>query len=88
MARVRVSTTVDADRLERGRELVGSSDSKVLDAALAALIESREREALLALPYEADAELGSATFDGPDLPYDGAVPDDVLRLAEERRAGR
>jgi hypothetical protein len=85
MSRVRISTTVDGDRLDRGRRLVTGSDSQLLDEALVALIEAREREALLAQPYETDADLPSPTGEMPDLPYDGHVPDDVVRLAEERR---
>ena len=88
MSRVRISTTVDGDRLARGRRLVGASDSRLLDEALDALIEAREREALRAQPYEDDPDLAMPDADGPDLPYDGTVPPEVLLLAEQRRRSR
>jgi hypothetical protein len=88
MSRVRISTTVDGDRLERGRRLVDGTDSELLDEALDALIAAHERIALRAQPYDDDPDLAMPTFDGPDLPYDGEVPNEVLRLAEERRRAR
>jgi len=88
--RTRISTTVDADRLARARATVGRPDSELIDLALAALLRSldgaREREALLDAPYEDDPELAWNAPTGPDLPYDGAVPTDVQRLAAQRRA--
>jgi hypothetical protein len=89
MSRVRVSTTVDAQRLALVRQMLGTSDSQILDRALAALIEQLEAEqehaALAALPYEADPDLAWPVVPGPDLPYDGEVPAEVLRLAKRRR---
>ena len=85
MSRVRISTTVDGDRLARGRQLVAGTDSQLLDDALDALIAAHEREALRRQPYDADPDLPEIVLDGPDLPYDGEVPEEVLRLAEERR---
>jgi hypothetical protein len=85
MSRVRISTTVDGERLARGRQLVDGTDRQLLDEALDALIVAHERAALRAQPYEDDLDLTGPTFDGPVLPYDGEIPEDVLRLAEERR---
>lgn len=86
MGRVRISTTVDRERLERGRQLVGGSDSQLLDNALDALIEVHEQAALRAHPYNDAPDLVMSTFDRSGPPYDGEVPEDVLRLADERRA--
>ncbi len=90
MNRVRISTTVDAERLGLARALAGSTDARLFDRALVLFIEAaegqREREALAALPYDEDPELllpPAVALDG--LPYDGDVPAAVLRLAEERR---
>jgi hypothetical protein len=90
--RVRISTTVDARAIERARILTGARDSTTIDRALLALIDQlegrRERAALLGAPYEHDEEL---TLPDPsidwatDLPYDGAVPPQVLAMAERRR---
>lgn len=89
MARVRISTTVDAQRWEAARRLLGVSNSQIVDRALAVLIDhleaEQERVALAALPYEDDPDLAWEAPPGPDLPYDGEVPADVLRLAEQRR---
>lgn len=90
MARTRVSTTVDGDRLERARQLFGGSDSELLDRALELLVRrldaEREVAALDADPYEQDADLLWQAPPGPDLPYDGDVPPEVAALARERRA--
>lgn len=90
MSRVRVSTTVDGERLERARTLFDGSDSQLLDRALELLVRrldaDRERAALAAHPYEDDPDLTWHAPPGPALPYDGEVPEDVLRLAGERRA--
>ena len=92
MSRVRISTTVDATSLERARQLLPGADSRLLDRALLALIddleEDRELAALAALPYEDDPDLAWEAPPGPDLPYDGEVPDDVIQLALERRRQR
>lgn len=80
---------MDAQRWDTARRLLGGSNSQVVDRALAVLIEQleaeQERAALAALPYEDDADLAWEAPPGPDLPYDGEVPADVLRLAEQRR---
>lgn len=90
MARTRVSTTVDAARIQRARELFDGSDSQLLDRALELLVRqldaARERAAIDAAPYEDDPDLGWSVPPGPDLPYDGEVPTEVQRLASERRA--
>jgi hypothetical protein len=95
MPRVRISTSVDADRLDRARRLDLGRDSELIDAALTALIDREEqRREIAALehsPYEADAEL---RLDDPrvdwdqELPYDGGIPADVIELARRRRANR
>lgn len=92
MLRARVSTTVDATVLRRARDLLPGPDSRVLDRALLALIEQLEEEgeraALLAHPYEDDPDLAWQAPPGPDLPYDGEVPEEVVRLARRRRSAR
>lgn len=92
MSRVRISATVDGERLRTAARLAGTTGSALLDLALAALIEQTEAEreaaALDAQPYEDDPELAWEAPTGPDLPYDGAVPADVLTLAEARRCAR
>jgi len=92
MSRVRISTTVDEERLGRARRLRSGRDSELLDAALAALIEREEHRlelgALRLAPYEDDSDL---SFPDPgidwdrDLPYDGSIPDEVVELARRRR---
>ena len=92
MNRVRISTTVDATSLGRARQLLPGTDSRLLDRALLALIEDleedRELAALTALPYEDDPDLAWEAHPGPDLPYDGEVPEDVIQLALQRRRQR
>ena len=92
MNRVRISTTVDATSLGRARQLLPGTDSRLLDRALLALIEDleedRELAALTALPYEDDPDLAWEAPPGPDLPYDGKVPEDVIQLALQRRRQR
>lgn len=89
MARMRISTTVDAQRLAAARRLLPGTDSRLLDRALAALVEQLEAERELAAltnhPYEDDPDLAWPAPPGPDLPYDGDVPADVMRLAQRRR---
>lgn len=89
MARVRISTTVDGDRLQRCRALLEASDSQLVDRAIAVLLEQliaeHELDALRAQPYEDDPEVAWAAEPGPDLPYDGDVPTDVQALAARRR---
>jgi hypothetical protein len=92
MDRARISTTVNATALERARRLLPGNDSRLLDRALLALIEDlegeRELAALAALPYEDDPDLAWEVPPGPDLPFDGDVPEDVIELASRRRRGR
>ncbi|MDQ2754682.1 MAG: hypothetical protein M3R71_03945 [Actinomycetota bacterium] len=87
--RVRISTTTDADRLVELRRLLGVNDSTLVDRAIAALLDALEAEseqlALDSMPYEADPDLSWAVPRGPDLPYAGEVPEDVQRLARDRR---
>ncbi|HVE46434.1 MAG TPA: hypothetical protein VNA57_06770 [Acidimicrobiales bacterium] len=89
MARVRISTTVDAEQLARCRRLAGLTTSRLVDRALRVLADELERErevaALERLPYEDDPDLSWEAPLGPDLPYDGEVPDGVRRLAAARR---
>lgn len=89
MPRARISTTVDRDRLRECRSLVQAPDSVLFDRALALLLEAlraeEEIKALQAMPYEQDPDLTWEAPTGPDLPYDGEVPADVMALAEERR---
>lgn len=89
MNRVRISTTVDGERLARCRKLAGDGDSRMLDQALDALIDRlegrREAEALDANPYADDPDLVWTAPEGPDLPYDGDIPLDVRQLAAKRR---
>lgn len=91
MNRVRISTTVDGERLTACRNALGISDSRILDKALALLLdrleEIREQEALRAMPYHEDTDLAWDVSVGPGLLYDGEVPEDVRRLAESRRRG-
>lgn len=64
----------------------------MLDRALLALIdeleEEGERAALVADPYEDDDDLAWQAPPGPDLPYDGDVPEEVIRLARRRHSAR
>ncbi|MCC7076453.1 MAG: hypothetical protein IT198_04945 [Acidimicrobiia bacterium] len=89
MSRVRVSTTVDEERLAAARRLLDLPPSKLLDRALDALRREIETEneaaAFRAFPYEDDPDVSWETAPGPVLPYDGEIPADVLRLAEQRR---
>ena len=92
MPRVRISATVDGERLDTAARLSGATGSRLLDQALAALIEqleaARELAALASHPYEEDPDLAWEAPVGPDLPYEGAVPDDVVELAKARRRSR
>jgi hypothetical protein len=92
MTRVRVSATVDGTYLERARALTGARDSQLLDQALVALVTQseaeRERAILASAPYDADPDLTWESASGPDLPYDGEIPADVLALAAQRRHER
>lgn len=92
MPRIRISATVDGNRLARVRTLTGARDSQLLDLALAALLSEleaeRERGALERDPYDADPALAWEAPPGPDLPYDGDIPSEVLALAARRRDQR
>lgn len=92
MDRVRLSTTTDATLLAEARRLIPGPDSRLVDLALAALVEKveteRELEALAAHPYEGDPDVSWSAPPGPDLPYDGPVPADVRKLAARRRGRR
>ncbi|MGH9127593.1 MAG: hypothetical protein ACRDY2_01180 [Acidimicrobiales bacterium] len=86
---MRISTTTDGERLVELRRRLGVSDSTLVDRALAALLDTLESEredlALEAMPYEDDPDLAWDAPRGPDLPYDGAIPPEVLCLALDRR---
>lgn len=95
MARTRISTTVDSERLDRARQIVGGRDSELLDRALAELVEHdearREAAALTEAPYDDDDELRTGPPDidwDAELPYEGAIPDNVVELARQRRRSR
>ncbi len=92
MARIRISTTVDGERLAACRALVGENDARMLDQALDALIDKieaqRELRALEENPYSDDPDLAWTAPAGPDLPYEGDVPPEVRELAARRRSGR
>ncbi len=89
MTRVRISTTVDGERLEQARALVQAPDSELIDKALKLLLDQiraeREIAAIRAMPYDEDPDLSWEAPPGPDLPYDGEVPEEVRVLAEQRR---
>ena len=69
IARARLSTTVDAQRLAEARRWLAVSDSELIDRALGALIDhlvaERERTALTEWPYEDDPELSWHVPVGP-----------------------
>jgi hypothetical protein len=95
MNRTRISTTVDGAVLEQARSLSGVRDAEMFDAAMAALIEKIQGEQELAAlrdwPYADDPELAMppAPADVLDaLPYSGAVPPEVVKLAKQRRLER
>lgn len=95
MARTRISTTVDHERLERARSQSGLRDSELFDSALESLIRqltiAAELAALDRFPYRADPELamGDAPSDTHDeLAYDGVVPASVIWEARRRRGLR
>jgi hypothetical protein len=97
MNRTRISTTVDTTRLRAARQLlpVPGRDRELLDQALALLIEhleaERERAALPAHPYDDDPDLKlpePPADTAADLPYEGEVPPEAVRLARQRRRQR
>lgn len=89
MTRVRISTTVDGERLAAARRLTGEQDSRLFDRALDALIDGAEHAAEIAAleahPYDVDPDLAWTVREGPPLPYDGEVPPEILAKARERR---
>lgn len=92
MSRVRISTTVDGEQLERARVLLSATDSKLMDRALSTLVEQleleRELQALSTHPYEDDPELSWEAPPGPALAYEGEVPAEVRQMAAARRRHR
>jgi hypothetical protein len=93
MSRVRISTTVDESALRAARRQLGVRDSELFDRALRLLLEELESQAELraleAAPYREDEALQLPEPDlTGDLPYEGAVPAEVIELAERRRAQR
>lgn len=92
MSRARISTTVDARRLAEVRRRLQTSDSEIVDQALAMLLEALEADdevrALTEHPYEQDPDLAWEAPSGPVLPWNGDVPQEVLDLAAERRSPR
>jgi hypothetical protein len=93
MKRVRVSTTVDEPLLASARKLLrGVPDSRLIDRALQALIDSVEAAAeirgLERFPYEDDPGLSFTGVGEPPLPYDDEVPKEVLAMARARRRRR
>lgn len=93
MTRVRISTTVDADRLARARELTGVRDSELFDRALLALARDEtirsELAALERFPYSHDPELQMPAPPADtehQLDFGGAVPARVRAAAARRRA--
>lgn len=65
------------------------NDGQLVDQALDALLnefETRQEHAALdEHPYEDDPDLSWEAPPGPSLPYDGAVPAEVIELARKRR---
>ena len=92
MARVRLSTTVDGQKLATCRRMLGIPDSQITDRALESLareVEARaDIAAIEAYPYDDDPDLSWETPPGPDIPYDGEVPQEVLDLAATLRLRR
>lgn len=92
MARVRISTTVDEERLAACRRLLNAPDSRLVDRALRALIDelegAAELRALHEHPYEDDPDLAWTVSEGPALPYDGEVPKEVLARARALKRRR
>ena len=90
--RVRISTTVDQERLDEARRRTGDRDSELMDRALAALLDALDAEAELraleAAPYDIDPELAMPKAAAGADDYDGEVPSSVMRLATRRRAAR
>ena len=90
MARVRISSTVGSRQWDTARRLLPTPSCQILDRALAALIDrletDHERAVLSASPYDDDADLVWHASTSRGLPYDGPVPPDVVRLAEQRQA--
>lgn len=92
MSRVRISTTVDQQRLAECRRLLDAPDSRLLDRALKALLDelhaAAELTALAREPYDDDADLTWVVSDGPPLPYNGRIPPEVVAIAKQRKRRR
>ena len=90
--RVRISTTIDGDRLEAARLRSGRRDSELFDLALIALLDTLDQEdelrAIEAHPYDQDPHLAVSVPQTFDESYDGAIPESVRLLAEQRRSAR
>ena len=90
--RVRISTTVDQERLNEARARSGDRDSELMDRALAALLDALDAEAELraleVAPYALDPELAMPDAGAGADDYDGVVPSNIMRLAKRRRAAR
>ena len=90
--RVRISTTIDGERLEAARLRLGRRDSELFDLALIALLDTLDQEdelaAIEAHPYDKDPDLVVSVPQPFDESYDEAVPESVRLLAEQRRAAR
>lgn len=88
--RVRVSTTVDAERLDAARRRSGLVDSQLIDRALDCLLDELDAEAELAAiasaPYHTDDAVSWGAPAVPSLPYDGEIPADVIAEVRRRRA--
>ena len=90
--RVRISTTIDRDRLELARVRCGRRDSELFDLALLALLDKLDHDdelrALAASPYDVDPDLAMPPARPLAESYDGPVPESVRLLAGQRRAAR
>lgn len=91
--RIRISTTVDHQRLMTARQQTGLPDAELIDLALGALLEQAERDAedraFNEHPYVADPDMNSFPVGLPAgaVPldsYDEAVPADVLAFFKAR----
>lgn len=69
--------------------MLGATASQILDRALETLLRDLEARAEIAAleahPYEDDPDLAWDAPGGPDLPYDGEVPQKVIELAARLR---
>lgn len=84
---------MDEGPLNAARAQLRLRDSELFDRALQALLDeleaAAELRALDEAPYEGDEALRlPEPHLGGELPYDGAVPAEVIELARRRRARR